>query len=255
MKCIKSICLILALILLAGCASQSLLDKYRYKTAEQIFTGGEKAMNDNDMDEASEHFEALQALYPFGKYARQGQLDIIYVYYQNGDFASAEAAAQRYLHLYPLGPDADYALYMQGLSEFTQSSGFFEKYFALDRSTRSLASYKRGFANFVRLIERYPNSPYAADAHKRLIYFRELYARHFVNVAKYYYSRKAYVASAQSAAVVVKHFQRTSSVAEALKIMIKSYHQLGLTQQMNDTLSVLKVNYPKIYAQVKNDLS
>jgi outer membrane protein assembly factor BamD len=253
MKLVKTLGLLFCLALLAGCASQSLLEKYRNQSAHQIFTGGEKAMADGDMNEASEHFEALQALYPFGEYARQGQLDIIYVYYKNGDYASTEAAAQRYLHLYPLGPNADYALYMQGLAEFTQTSSFFGKYFDIDRSTRSLASYKRGFVNFVRLIQQYPSSLYAADARKRLIYFRNLYAMYFTNVANYYYSRKAYVASAQAAANVVMHLQGTPAVPQALEIMLKSYRQLGLTEQANDVLAIIKLNYPKIYSELKGD--
>lgn len=244
MKLIKSCVILAALTLLAGCASQSLLDKYRDQSDEQIFTGGEKKLADGDWTQASEHFEALQALYPFGPYAQQGELDSIYSYYADADYGSAEAEAERYIHLYPMGPNTDYALYMKGLSEFMETIGYFQKHFSIDRSNRDLASYEKAFADFAQLIQNYPNSIYAADAHKRLVYIRNLFAEHYFNTGAYYYSRQAYVASAEQASIVVTDFQRTIWVPDALILMVRSYQKLGLTQQANDALSVLKLNYP-----------
>jgi len=252
MKLVKYFVFIITIIVLSGCASQSLLEKYRNQSDQQIFVAGEKKMLDGDMDQASEHFEALQALYPFGPYARQGQLDIIYVYYAGGDYASAEAASQRYTHLYPMGPNADYALYMQGLAEFTQSIGFFQKHFALERADRDLTSYQKAFATFVQLIQRYPNSLYAADAHTRLVYLREVFAQHYLSIADYYYSRKAYVAAAEQAAIVVKHYQRTAAVPGALVLMVKAYQKINLPNQANDAIAILKLNYPEKLAEIKD---
>lgn len=133
---------------------------------------------------------------------------------------------------------------MKGLSEFTQTVGFFEKHFDLDRANRDLSSYQKAFVSFVQLIQRYPNSIYAADARLRLIYLRNLFAKHYLNVSEYYYARKAYVAAAEQSAVVVNNYQRTTSVGDALVVMVKSYRKLGLTQQANDALAVLTLNYP-----------
>ena len=41
----------------------------------------------------------------------------------NGDHASAEAAADRYIHSYPASPHVDYAYYMRGLSNYYQNMG------------------------------------------------------------------------------------------------------------------------------------
>lgn len=251
MNLLKSIFLGSIIALLSACASQSLIEKYQGQSDKEIFTAGEKKMLDDDMDAATEHFQALQVLYPFGPYARQTQLNIIYTQYASGDYTSAEAAAQRYLHLYPLGPNADYAYYMQGLAEFTQSIGFFERHFALDRGARDLAAYQKAFANFVILIQRYPNSLYSADAHKRLIYLRDIFAQHYLHIAQYYYSRKAYVAAAERASVIVTNYQRTSSVPAALILMAKSYQKLNLSEQAQDTIEVLKLNYPDSVADLK----
>ena len=63
-------------------------------------------------DSAVQHFETLDARYPFGTYAKKGQLDIIYSYYKQGDTASALAAADRYIHLYPTDKHIAYAYYL-----------------------------------------------------------------------------------------------------------------------------------------------
>ncbi len=253
MNIVKYILVFVVILVLGGCASPTLLEKYSHFSDKQIFDGGEKALNNGDMQEAAEHFEALQAIYPFSKYARQSQLDVIFVYYGGGEFASADAAAQRYIHLYPMGPHTDYALYMKGLSEFTQSVGFFERHFALVRADRDLTSYKKAFVDFEQLIQRYPDSLYAADAHKRLIYLRNMFAEHYLNIGEYYYTRKAYVAAAQQAGVVVKNYQRTSSVADALVLQVRANRQLGLTEQTAQALAVLKANYPDRVADANKD--
>jgi outer membrane protein assembly factor BamD len=244
-KLVKYILLFFTIGILAGCASdQTLVEKYGSQSDQQIFAGGEKELQKGNMDKASEHFEALQALYPFGDYARQGQLDLIYAYYANDEYASSEAAAERYAHLYPIGPNTDYAYYMKGLAEFTENSTFFQRHFAIERANRDLTAYEKAFVSFEQLIQHYPDSVYSADAHQRLVYLRDMFAQYYINVAEYYYARKAYVAAAEQAAVVVKHYQRTKSMPDALVIMVKSYRKLGLTQQADDALAVLQLNYP-----------
>lgn len=237
--------------MLSGCASQALLEKYKGQPEQQIFTDGETAMAKGNLDKASEHFEALQALYPFGPYAQQGQLDSIYTYYENGDYPSAEAAAERYIHLYPEGPYTDYALYMKGLAEFTQTLGFFTRHFKLDRADHDLTSYQTAFVTFEQLIQHYPNSIYTPDARLRMIYMRNLFAKHYLNIAGYYYSRKAYIASAEQAAIVVNNYQGTPYVGDALVMMINSYNKLKLSEQANDALAVLKANYPDKVTEIK----
>lgn len=66
MKTVKYFLLLIIIFCVAGCASQSLLEKYKDQSDKEIFVGGETAMNKGDLEKASEHFEALQALYPLG---------------------------------------------------------------------------------------------------------------------------------------------------------------------------------------------
>lgn len=249
MKNFKLIIVFVCALLLVGCADQSDdtgIKAFQGQSAEQIFNGGQKAMNKKKYDEAINHFEALNTLYPFGAYSQQGQLDIIYAYYQNGDYDSAVAAADRYIHLYPRDKNVDYAYYMKGKSYFDKNVSWLSKHvYPIDPAQRDLTTFKQAFTVFDELVGYFPDSKYAPDARRRMIFIRNVLARHELQVAQFYMEHKAYVAAANRATNVVSHYQGTPYVPDALKIMIKAYTALGATKQAEDAARVLKLNYPK----------
>lgn len=219
-------------------------EAYRDETAEQIFQGGETALREKNYKEATKRFEALDAQYPYGRNTETAQLHIIYAYYMDSEYLSAEAAADRFIHAYPTSPHVDYAYYMRGLANYYQNMGIFERIFAIDFATRDLTQVKKSFNDFSQLQQRYPDSPYAPAAHQYTIYLRNVLAGHQLHVAQYYFNREAYVASANRASILVEHYQGAPEVPDALVMMAKSYYQLHLTDQMNQTIEVLNYNYP-----------
>jgi outer membrane protein assembly factor BamD len=66
-----------------------------------------------------------------------------------------------------------------------------------------------------------------------------------VHVARYYYIRGAYVAAINRAQGVVKQYQTSPAVEEALFIAMKGYEKLGLETQRSDAERVLRTNFPK----------
>ena len=46
-------------------------------------------------------YEALESRFPFGRFAEQAQIEIVYAYYRSGDREAARAAAQRFIRLHP----------------------------------------------------------------------------------------------------------------------------------------------------------
>lgn len=66
-----------------------------------------------------------------------------------------------------------------------------------------------------------------------------------VNVARYYYSRKAYIAAIQRSQVVVRDFQRTPAAEEALHLMVRSYEALEMKDLQADAERVLRLNFPE----------
>lgn len=232
-------------LLLAACGTTTdPADAYKGESAEAIFQKGEKALRKKDYSEAIKRFEALDVQYPFGRNTEIAQFQIIYAYYKTGDYASAESAADRFIHAHPTNPHVDYAYYMRGLSNYYQNLGVFERIFSIDLATRDLTQIKKSFADFSELTTLYPHSQYAPAAHQYMVYLRNIIAAHELDVARYYYNREAYVAAANRANLVVRHYEGTPSVPEALVLMVKSYRQLNLPKNSDESMQVLQLNYP-----------
>jgi outer membrane protein assembly factor BamD len=248
MKFVTKVLLIaigLSFSLLTACStSTDPAEAYKGETAQQIFQKGETALRERSYSEAVKRFEALDVQYPYERYTETAQLHIIYAYYMTSDYASAEAAADRFVHAHPANPHVDYAYYMRGLSNYYQNLGVFERIFTVDLATRDLGQIKKSYADFAEVVHSYPNSYYAPAAHQYMVYLRNIMADHELEVAQYYYSRGAYVAAADRANLVVRHYQGAPAVPKALVIMTKSYRALNLTQNANDSLQVLQYNYP-----------
>lgn len=231
--------------LLPACSTtQDPATAYKNQTAEQIFGEGEKELHSHNYQEAIKHYEALDVQYPFGPHVQIIQLHTIYAYYMTGDYASAEAAADRFIHSYPSSPHTDYAYYMRGLSNYYQNLGIFEKLFTIDLATRDLSQVKKSYKDFSQLVYLFPNSYYAPAAHQYMVYLRNLLASHELEVAQYYFNRQAYVAAANRATLVVRHYEGSPVVPAALVLMAKSYRALHLKTNEQEVLEVIKYNFP-----------
>jgi outer membrane protein assembly factor BamD len=231
---------------LSGCASTSTtLDvpsNYRGQTPKQLFISAESALAKGNYQTATERFDALDVLYPFGKYAERAHMDIIYAYFKAGDMPATVTAADQYIRLYPISRHIDYAYYMKGVANFNQDRGTLQRYVRTDLSERDPGTLRQAFKDFSQLVCMYPSSEYTPDARQRMVYIRNLLARYEMYVAHYYYCRGAYVAAINRASNVLQHYRCSPSTLDALNLMAKAYCKLGLQYQANETLSILYAN-------------
>lgn len=250
MKNYKCVILLALLPLFASCTTVTTgADSYKGKSAEVIFSKGERSLQKKHYKDAVSEFEAFDALYPFDPRAEQALLDLIFAYYKSSDFDSALAASERYLRLYPMSCKAPYALYIRGVIDMEHNHTWIYNAFPCDPAKRDLTPLLSAFADFQKLLAVYPNSEYTADAQRRMIYIKNMLARRELQTAEFYFKRCAYVAAANRASYVVQHLCGTPEVPRALVIMVKSYRALGETEQANEALQVLKLNYP---SQLRN---
>jgi len=191
---------------------------------------------------AIEYYEKLEARYPFGRYAMQSQLDVAYTHYKADEPESAVAVADRFIKLYPRHPYVDYAYYLKGIVNYNRSVSFLDRYIPTDPSQRDPGSALDAFQDFAELVRLFPDSKYASDAHQRMVFLRNNLAKNEVHVARYYMKRQAYVAAANRCKYVIEHYQRTSAVEDALKILIEAYRQLGEDKLAADAERVLTLN-------------
>ncbi|MEH6467118.1 MAG: outer membrane protein assembly factor BamD [Porticoccus sp.] len=194
---------------------------------------------------AIENLESLEAQYPFGDYAEQAQLELIYARYRAGDFEAAIASADRFIRLHPQHLNVDYAYYLKGLSYFSKTKGFFEEFMPTDDTKRDPGAARDSLTTFNELLNRYPDSLYAPDARKRTIYIRNNLARLEIHAANYYFLRSAYLAAANRGRYVVENFQETPAVPDGLAVMAQAYYLMQMQDLSDDAVKLLVANYPQ----------
>ena len=237
--------LILALlVLVSGCGKDDLEDDIE-STELAYYESAQSSLRGANYSTAVSKLQLLEARFPFGRYAEQAQLEIIYAYYKSVQTEAARAAADRFIRLHPRHPNVDYAYYLKGLASFEADENFLAKLFPLDPSTRDPGAARDSFDDFAQLIRRFPNSEYAPDAQRRMQYLKNLLAASEVNIARYYIYRGAYVAAANRGRYVFEQMQGTAAVPDALAIMVEAYLLLGMEDLAGDALLVLSSNYPE----------
>jgi outer membrane protein assembly factor BamD len=235
-----------ALVMLSGC---SLLHRHREdKLAKQspdaLYKAAHKQMVSYDFKSAIKSYEGLTARYPFTDPARQSRLDLIYVYYKEGERESALDAADQFIRENPTHPRVDYAWYVKGLIDFEHPPNFLEKIFHADLSQRSPSNARKSFDAFRTVVEQYPKSIYAYDARQRMVFLRNRLADYEVNVAGYYMRRGAYVGAAQRARETIEQYDGAPAVRKALQILVAANDQLALQPLAEQARQVYAFNFP-----------
>jgi outer membrane protein assembly factor BamD len=243
------ISLLVAGSLLSGCSTQ---DEKEKSTEQQLYERAQRALNADNWQTAVSALNLLEENFPFGTFGEQAQLELIYAHYESGDYDLAIATAERFIRLHPQHRHADYAFYLRGLASFTKESSLFSSIIGADNTNRDPAAAMGAFAMLDEFVRKFPSSEYAADAEMRLVFLRNLLARGEINVANYYFSRKAYLAAANRGRYVVENFQGTPAVPDGLATMIQAYQHLGKPELGETALSVLKTNFPN-YPALKAD--
>ncbi|MAD27933.1 MAG: outer membrane protein assembly factor BamD [Pseudomonadales bacterium] len=248
----KHLLLVGVLALLAACSSNAPVIDESLSESE-LYRKAQTDLDAENYGSAVETLRALEARYPFGRYAEQAQLELIYAYYQNYEPEAATASADRFIRLHPTHQNVDYAYYIRGLASFTRDQGIIERFLPLDMTRRDPGAARDSFNDFAQLINRFPNSQYAPDARARMVYLRNLLAAYDVHVGHYYLKRGAYLAAANRGRYVVENFQQTPSVGDGLALMVAGYNRLAMQDLAGSALETLKLNYPEHPALVDGE--
>lgn len=212
-------------------------------SAEKFYYEAKSAMEDGNYNIAIDYLETLESRFPFGVYATQAQLDIIYAYYEFSEPDSAIASADRFIKLNPKHPNVDYAYYMKGLANFNRGGTILDKIQERDVAQFDPTLLNKSFRDLSTLIALFPNSRYAADVKKRLIFLRNKMAQSELHIAKYYQSREAWSAAANRVKVILQEYQGSDVIKEALEIQLDAYQNLGFETLAKDVERIIELNF------------
>lgn len=201
---------------------------------EVLYNNAAAAMDAKDYANATRLFEEVERQHPYSPWATRAELMAAFSSYKDLRYDEAILSLERFIELHPGNKDVDYALYLRALCFYEQISDV-----ARDQAMTEEALY-----SLEALIERFPDSRYARDAgYKRDLVLDHLAGKE-MEIGRYYLNRGHMNAAINRFQAVIKDYQTTTHVPEALHRLVEAYLTLGLKDQATRIAAVLGYNYP-----------
>ena len=239
----------LAALAVVGCSSGS--KEVEQASVNELYSKGTEALQDGSFTESIRYLNAVTTRYPGSTYQEQAMLDLIYANYKAQDYTATLLTIDSYLNQFPQSPNRAYAVYMAGLTNLATADNAIQDFFGIDRSTRENTSLKTAFSNFQSLVRAFPNSPYSQDALARMAYIKDMLARHELDIAKFYYKRDAYVATANRVVGMLQLYPDAKATYDALPLMRDAYEKMGLKTLAEQTQTIIDANKDKQFGEIK----
>lgn len=233
-----------AVMFAAGCGSPP-RNESPESTAERLYREAREDVAAGAYDRATKSLERVEGLAAGSLLAQQAQIELAYVKWKAGERDSALTTIDRFIKLNPSSPALDYAMYLRGLINFNDNLGLLGIVAGQNLSERDQRASRDAWQSFKQLVDRFPESRYAADARLRMNYILNSLAEYEVHVARYYFRRGAYVAAANRAQLAVAEYPQAPATEEALYLMMLSYEKLELKPLRDAAERVLRQNHPQ----------
>lgn len=213
--------------LLAGCAH----GPRKIPPADVLYKQASNNLTVQNWKQAVTKLRQLLATYPFGEYATQARLDLVYAYYRSNQPDEAAKQADDFVKESPASPYVPYVMFMKGAAYAAAlQPGPLDIVFHANLSRRDPLDQQQAFVAFKQLVGRYPNSPYSIQARQWMVFVRDRLAKFSLGVAQFYARRRDWVAAVDRANDIVTQYPTTPAAKPALKIMVQGYRALGETK-------------------------
>ncbi|MFI3240942.1 MAG: outer membrane protein assembly factor BamD [Alphaproteobacteria bacterium] len=205
------------------------------ETAEILYNQAYNYLEQTKYKKASETFEKVELEYPYSKWATSAKIMSAYSYYLDEKYDDAIISLDRFLKFHPANIEAPYAYYLKAMCYYDQ----------IQNVEKEQGNTKNALLGFQELIARFPNSKYTQDAKKKIILARDNIAGQEMEIGRYYLRQENYLAAVNRFSNVVKLYQTTNFIEEALYRQVEVYTILGLPQEASKSRQVLARNYPE----------
>ena len=192
-----------------------------------------QALNEGDPYFAAKKFLEAEILYPQSEWAPRSALMAAYSYYLQNYYTESISNLERYLSTYPQDVDLIYAHYLIAMC-------YYESIIDEKRDYGSIIKAKK---KFDYIVEKYPSSQFALDANFKLKLIEDILASKEMYIGRYYLKRGKWIAAANRFKEVVKEYDQTIFVEEALHRLVEIYFKLGLVEESKRYANILGYNY------------
>lgn len=219
--------------LTAGVAPDMSLASENAEVAK-LYNEGLSALSSGQNKSAVKDFAEVERKYPYSSFATKAILMQAYANYRAAKFDDAIIAANRFITLHPGHRDTGYAYYLIAVSNYNKISD----------TKRDQTATIKALAALEEVAQRFPGTPYAADAAQKAKVARDHLAGKEMEIGRYYYKNNSYLAGINRFKRVVTDYRNTSQTPEALYRLSEGYMALGIVSEAQTAAAVLGYNYP-----------
>ena len=199
-----------------------------------MFADADAALSRKSWDKAAKKFEDLERDHPYSPEARRAMVLAAYAYFREGKLEQAIASARRYTTLHPGTKEAP-------MAHDIIAKSYLEEIRSPDRDQTST---RKALAELKILKARYPESPQAREADNRIRLCEDSLAASEMYVGRDYLKKKQWLGAKNRFEVVVREYQNTAHVEEALMRLTEVNMALGLVEEAQNAAAVLGHNFP-----------
>ena len=199
----------------------------------KAYNDGIKELDKGDVIYAAKKFNEAELLYPQSIWAPRAALMAAYSYFSQHYYTDTILELEKFLDKYKNHPRRNYAYYLLALSHYN----------LIIDETKDLNEILNAKKYFEIILKNYPNTEFAIDSEYKLEFIQELLASKEMYLARYYADREKWIPAINRFKTVVKKYETTIFVEEALHRLVELHYKIGLTEESQKYAALLGYNY------------
>jgi outer membrane protein assembly factor BamD len=226
--------IIIFLITFSSCSKDDPLYKANEKTDPYVlYKDGLQAFERNDYFYASKKFSEAELNFEIIEFAAKSAIMSSFSLYGINFYDDALESLDRYIKTYPSDKNLIYAHYLRAIIYFEQISD--EK--------KDLKPLLKADSQIDFFIKKYPTSDYTVDLKFKKDLIQNQMAAKELYVAKYYISVQKWVPAINRLKLIVKKYDKTVFIEEALHRLVEIHYHIGLEVEAKKYANILGYNY------------
>ena len=203
---------------------------------EEMIVAYREGMKQLELGEAlyaSKKFDEAEILFPQSIWAPKASLMSAYALYSQNYYDDAIFSLKRHITNYPKDKNLAYAHYLIGIC-------YFEQLYNEKKDLRPLVMARE---KFTYVLKNYPNTDYSIDAKWKMGLIVDQMAAKEMYIGRYYMKNEKWIAAINRFQNVVKDYDTTVYIEEALHRLVEVYYKIGLVEEAQKIAVVLGYNY------------
>ena len=200
---------------------------------QELYYEAIEALKDGDAFYAGKKFKEAEGLLSKYSWSAKAALMASYSDYSRSSYTSAVFGLEKYINNYPADENISYAHYLIAMCYYEQ---------ILDEK-KDLKPLLKAKEKFEFIMENYNDTDYGTDARFKLDLIIDQLAAKEMSIARFYMKTEKWIPALNRLKIVIKDYDRTVFVEEALHRIVEVYYRLGLESEAKQAASILGYNY------------